>query len=160
MGRILAIDYGTKRVGVAETDDLKIIASPLETVHSTKIVAFILDYSKKHELEAVVIGEPKTLDNLETDSTKVINEFVVHLGRKLPGVSIERVDERFTSKFMGSSKQVCRHLFPSMFPSFKQSGFKQFFKDSTGSLGANKNSKCKKERICKNNTVCDPETHI
>jgi len=97
MGRILAIDYGTKRVGVAETDDLQIVASPLDTIHSTKVVAFILDYAAKHELDAVVIGEPKTLMNEETDSTKVINEFVVHLGRKLPGVQIERVDERFTS---------------------------------------------------------------
>lgn len=98
MGRILAIDYGTKRVGIAETDDLQIIASPLDTVHSTKVVAFIIDYANQYELEAVVIGEPKTLKNEETDSTKVINEFVVHLGRKLPGVAIERVDERFTSK--------------------------------------------------------------
>ncbi|MFT6747706.1 MAG: putative Holliday junction resolvase [Glaciecola sp.] len=98
MGRILAIDYGTKRVGVAETDDLQIIASPLDTIHSTKIVAFILEYAKNHELEAVVIGEPKTLKNEETDSSKVINEFAVHIGRKLPGVQIDRVDERFTSK--------------------------------------------------------------
>jgi putative Holliday junction resolvase len=98
MGRILAIDYGTKRVGIAETDDLQIIASPLDTVHSTKVVAFIIDYATKHLLETVVIGEPKTLRNEETDSTKVINEFVVHLGRKLPGVAIARMDERFTSK--------------------------------------------------------------
>lgn len=98
MGRILAIDYGTKRVGVAETDDLQIIASPLDTLHSSKIVQWIIDYAKKYELEAVVIGEPKTLSNEETDSSKVINEFVVHIGRKLPGVLIERVDERFTSK--------------------------------------------------------------
>ncbi|MFT6716387.1 MAG: putative Holliday junction resolvase [Saprospiraceae bacterium] len=98
MGRILAIDYGTKRVGIAETDDLQIIASPLDTIHSTKVVAFILDYASRYELEAVVIGEPRTLRNEETDSSKVINEFAVHIGRKLPGVQIDRVDERFTSK--------------------------------------------------------------
>ncbi len=98
MGRILAIDYGTKRVGVAETDELQIIASPLDTIHSSKIVAFILDYAARCSLEIVVIGEPKTLKNEETDSSKVINEFAVHLGRKLPHVIIERVDERFTSR--------------------------------------------------------------
>jgi len=98
MGRILAIDYGTKRVGVAETDDFQIIASPVDTIHSSKIVKWIVNYAKKHELDVVVVGEPKTLSNEETDSSKVINEFAVHIGRKLPGVRIERVDERFTSK--------------------------------------------------------------
>ena len=63
MGRILGIDYGSKRVGVAETDDLKIIASPLITVHSKDIFSFLLDYSQKYELEAIVVGEPKSLKN-------------------------------------------------------------------------------------------------
>lgn len=119
MGRILAIDYGTKRVGIAETDDLQIIASPLDTIHSTKVVAFIVDYAKDHKVDVVVIGEPKTLGNEDTDATKVINEFVVHLGRKLPGVTIERVDERFTSKLakqaismsgLGKKKRASKEL--------------------------------------------------
>lgn len=97
MGRIVAIDYGSKRVGVAETDDLKIIASPLTTVHSTEIVQFLLHYHAKYTIETIVVGEPKKLNNTPTDSTKMIDEFATHIGRKLKGVPVARVDERFTS---------------------------------------------------------------
>lgn len=98
MGRILAIDYGTKRVGVAATDELQIIASPLDTVHSSQIVQFLTDYMAKNAVDLIVIGEPKRLNNEATDSTKLINEFVVHITRKFPFVKIDRMDERFTSK--------------------------------------------------------------
>lgn len=98
MPRILALDYGSKRVGVAETDDLKMIASPLTTVHAKDLMSFLQNYLIKYEVEAIVVGEPKRLDGGVTHSTKMINEFTVHLGRKFPGLTIHRVDERFTSK--------------------------------------------------------------
>ena len=103
MGRLLALDYGTKRVGVAETDDLQIIASPLTTVHSTEVITFIADYITKHPVDSIVIGDPKKLNNEPTDTTKLINEFVVHLSRKFPDVKLFRVDERFTSKMAAQS---------------------------------------------------------
>lgn len=103
MGRLLGLDYGTKRVGVAETDDLQIIASPLTTIHISNIIDFILEYQKKYNLEAVIIGEPKNLDTSLTHSTKKVQEFVTHLKRKIPNLNIELVDERFTSKIAANS---------------------------------------------------------
>lgn len=97
MARIIAIDYGTKRVGIAETDDLKIIASPLTTIHSNEVLDFLLQYHNKYTLEGIVIGEPKSLDNTDTDSTRLINDFAIHIGRKFPEIPVHRVDERFTS---------------------------------------------------------------
>lgn len=97
MGRILAIDYGTKRVGIAVTDECCIIASPLTTVHSKDLIQFLLDYTMKNVVDVIVVGEPRTLRDEPTDSTKVIDEFSVHLGRKIPHVKVERMDERFTS---------------------------------------------------------------
>ena len=98
MGRLLGIDYGTKRVGVAETDDLKIIASPLTTIHSSEIVQFIIDYAQKHDLEAVVLGEPKNLDTSATHSTKQVQQFASHLRKKIAPIEVILEDERFTSK--------------------------------------------------------------
>ena len=103
MGRLIGLDYGTKRVGVAETDDLQIIASPLTTIHISDIINFILEYQKKHDLEAVIIGEPKNLDTSATNSTKKVQEFVTHLKRKIPNLKVELVDERFTSKMAARS---------------------------------------------------------
>ena len=103
MGRLLGLDYGTKRVGVAETDDLQIIASPLTTIHISNIIDFILEYQKKYNLEAVIIGVPKNLDTSLTHSTKKVQEFVTHLKRKIPNLNIELVDERFTSKIAANS---------------------------------------------------------
>ncbi len=97
MARILAIDYGTKRVGVAVTDELQIIASGLTTVHSSEIVTFLKSYLEKEKVETIVVGEPKNLRNEETDSTFEIEKFVTHLSRTFPTVKIDRVDERFTS---------------------------------------------------------------
>lgn len=98
MGRILGIDYGSKRVGIAETDDLKIIASPLTTVHSKDVIEFITDYSKKHELELLVIGLPANLNAQDTHGTNLVNSFVNLLKKKLPHIPISLEDERFTSK--------------------------------------------------------------
>mgnify|MGYP001376716558 FL=1 len=98
MGRIIGLDYGTKRVGIAETDDLKIIASPLITVHSKDLIQFIKDYIIKYDVESVVIGYPKNLDATDTDATKLVNDFVKHLKKKIPALNIIMEDERFTSK--------------------------------------------------------------
>jgi putative Holliday junction resolvase len=97
MGRILAIDYGSKRVGLAVTDSLRIIASGLTTIHSKDIIQFLEDYFKKETVDIIVVGEPKTLANEKSDSARFIEPFVTHLKRKFPDKKIERFDERFTS---------------------------------------------------------------
>jgi putative holliday junction resolvase len=97
MPRILAIDYGSKRVGLAVTDPLQIIATGLTTVHSKDVIAFIEDYLKKEPVECIVVGEPKTLMNEASDSARFIEPFVKHLRKKFPAMKIERYDERFTS---------------------------------------------------------------
>lgn len=97
MPRIIAIDYGSKRVGLAVTDPLKMIANGLTTVHSKDVIKFLEDYLKKEEVECIVVGEPKTLRNEPSDSARFIEPFVKHLKNKFPGMKIERYDERFTS---------------------------------------------------------------
>lgn len=97
MPRIIAIDYGSKRVGLAVTDPLKILANGLITVHSKDVIKFLEDYLKKEEVECIVVGEPKTLRNEPSDSARFIEPFVKHLKNKFPGMKIERYDERFTS---------------------------------------------------------------
>ncbi|MDP1800612.1 MAG: Holliday junction resolvase RuvX [Bacteroidota bacterium] len=97
MGRILAIDYGSKRVGLAVTDSLRLIASGLTSIHSKDLVKFLDDYLKKETVDIIVVGEPKTLQNNKSDSARFIEPFVVHLKKKFPDVKIERYDERFTS---------------------------------------------------------------
>ncbi len=98
MARIIAIDYGSKRVGIAVTDELQIIASGLTTVHSTEVIAFLEDYFSKNEVECIVVGEAKDMKNNPSESAKVIEPFVKHLSRKFPKKVIARIDERFTSK--------------------------------------------------------------
>lgn len=97
MPRILAIDYGSKRVGIAVTDPLQMIASGLTTVHSKDVIAFLEDYLKKEKVECIVVGEPKTLMNEASASARFIEPFVKHLRKKFQDVKIERYDERFTS---------------------------------------------------------------
>ena len=97
MPRIIAIDYGSKRVGLAVTDPLQILANGLTTVHSKDVIKFLEDYLKKEEVECIVVGEPKTLRNEPSDSARFIEPFVKHLRNKFPGMKIERYDERFTS---------------------------------------------------------------
>lgn len=98
MARVLAIDYGQKRVGVAVTDDLQIIASGLTTVHVKDIIAFLEDYLSKYEVETIVVGLAMDLKNQPAQSARFIEPFVKHITKKFPQVKIERVDERFTSK--------------------------------------------------------------
>ena len=98
MGKIIAIDYGTRRVGLAATDDLKIIASGLTTVHSKDVIEYLKDYISKNDVESIVVGDPKNLDNTPSQSAETINNFVKHLERTFKTIPIKRMDERFTSK--------------------------------------------------------------
>lgn len=98
MSRILAIDYGTKRVGIAVTDENRIIASGLTTVHSNDVIEFLKNYIIKNPVEIIVLGDPKNLDNTPSQSAEGINNFARHLQKVFPSIKLERLDERFTSK--------------------------------------------------------------
>lgn len=98
MARILAIDYGVKRVGIAVSDELQIIASGLITVAEGELIAFLKDYIAKESVGTLVVGEPKHLDNRPADIEKNILKLVNKLTAQFPEIPIHRVDERFTSK--------------------------------------------------------------
>jgi putative holliday junction resolvase len=98
MGRILAIDYGTKRIGLAITDPLQIFASPLNTVSPNEFDSFITDYLKSEEVDVFVIGYPVQMNNKPSESVNYINPFIKKLKNKFPEKTIHLVDERFTSK--------------------------------------------------------------
>lgn len=97
MGRIVAIDYGSKRVGIAVTDPLKIIATALDTIHSKDIIAFLKEYDKKEGIESFVLGLPKKLDNTDTNNTLQVKIFEKSLRKTFPDKRIHLIDERFTS---------------------------------------------------------------
>jgi putative Holliday junction resolvase len=103
MGRIIGIDYGTKRVGVAVTDALQIIATALDTVHSKDIIAFLQNYHKEEEIEAFVLGIPKKLDNSDTNNTIHVQNFKKQLQKVFPEKKIFEIDERFTSSIAQQS---------------------------------------------------------
>ncbi len=98
MGRILSIDYGQKRVGLAVTDEMKIIATALTTVHVKDIWTYLADYLRKEDVECIVVGEPRDLMNRPSDSARFIEPFVKKLAKTYPKMVIKRFDERFTSK--------------------------------------------------------------
>ena len=98
MGRILAIDYGLKRTGIAVTDELQIIASGLTTVSTNDLISFLKDYIKKEKIELFLIGEPKQMNNSPSESEAFIIPFIKKLENVFPNIPIKRVDERFTSK--------------------------------------------------------------
>lgn len=98
MGRILAIDYGTKRTGIAVTDPLKIIANGLTTVDTKELLTFLDKYFKDQQVECVVVGEPKTIMNIDSAIAPKINEFLKKFKEKFPDMKVVRMDERFTSK--------------------------------------------------------------
>ena len=97
MPRILAIDYGTKRVGLAVTDPFKIIASALDTVHAKDVIEYLKKYTLTEEVDCFVVGLPKRLDGTDSQSAVHVNAFVNALGKNFPDTKIVRVDERFTS---------------------------------------------------------------
>ncbi len=98
MGRIIAIDYGRKRVGIAVTDEQKIIATPLTTVHSKDIIEFLQDYISKENVECIIVGEPKQMDYTASEAEKFIKPFFNRIKKLFPALIVERYDERFTSK--------------------------------------------------------------
>lgn len=97
MSRIIAIDYGRKRCGVAVTDPLQIIANGLPTVPTHKLMGFLKDYCLKEDVEMVIIGEPRQMDGSPSESARYIEPFIKHLSREMPTMKILRRDERFTS---------------------------------------------------------------
>ena len=98
MGRIVGIDYGSKRVGLAATDPLQIIASPLETVHSKEVISYLKTYQERESIDTFVIGMPKNLNNESTDATGLVLTFIKQMEKNFPGKEIVTQDERFTSK--------------------------------------------------------------
>lgn len=97
MGRILAIDYGKKRTGIAVTDPLRIIATPLDTVPTTGLEAFLVAYTKREPVDEFVVGMPKTLMNEDSEIAPLVRRFVEKLRLAFPDKPIHLADERFTS---------------------------------------------------------------
>ena len=98
LARILAIDFGKKRTGIAVTDELQIIASGLTTVNTEELIPFLKNYIKKENVELFVVGKPKQLDNTDSESEILILPFLKKLTKEIPAIPINRIDERFTSK--------------------------------------------------------------
>ena len=98
MARLLAIDFGTKRTGIAITDEMQIIASGLTTVSTKDLISFLKDYFAKEDVELIIIGEPKQKDGTHSDVEVCIKNFILKLVKAFPTLRIERMDERFTSK--------------------------------------------------------------
>ena len=97
MSRILAIDYGKKRTGIAVTDPMQIIANGLTTVPTHTLMDFLMNYVQKEQVERIIIGHPKQMNNEASENMKNIEPFVRSLKKKLPDMPVEYVDERFTS---------------------------------------------------------------
>jgi putative Holliday junction resolvase len=98
MPRILCIDYGKKRTGIAVTDPLKIIATALTTVETSSLIQFLKKYLTEEQVELVLIGEPKNLDDSDTHATPLVNQFIQKFKKEFPLTKIEKVDERYSSK--------------------------------------------------------------
>lgn len=98
MARILAIDYGAKRTGLAVTDPLQIIATALTTIETRNFVSFLKDYFAKEQVEKMIIGMPLNLDDSPTHGTPLVQQAIKTLQKHFPHIPVETVDERFTSK--------------------------------------------------------------
>ncbi len=98
MARILALDYGTKRTGIAVTDELQLIASGLTTVNTRELMIFLEKYFREENVEKMLVGEPKQKDDAPSESEVYIAEFLKEFNEKFPEMPVERVDERYTSK--------------------------------------------------------------
>ncbi|MEZ4795898.1 MAG: Holliday junction resolvase RuvX [Flavobacteriaceae bacterium] len=98
MGRVLAIDYGKVRTGIAVTDELQLIASGLTTVFTKELLSFLVSYVEVENVEAFVVGQPKQMNNEPSESEVLIEGFLNRLRKKIPNIPVFRVDERFTSK--------------------------------------------------------------
>ena len=98
MPRILAIDYGGKRTGLAVTDPLKIIATGLETIESRDLIAWLKNYLSREEVELIIIGLPKNWDESDTHATPLVEVAIKKIQKEFPSMAIKTVDERYTSK--------------------------------------------------------------
>ena len=103
MARILSIDYGLKRTGIAVTDPLKIIATGLTTVASKELITYLKDYFSREEVELIIIGEPKNWDDTDTHATPLVEKFIKDLQKNFPAMPVIKVDERYTSKMAKDS---------------------------------------------------------
>ncbi len=98
LGRIIALDYGKVRTGIAVTDTLKLIASGLTTVSTSKLFDFLSEYLQKEEIDTLVVGEPRQMQDKPSESESYIAKFLNEFKKRYPGIKVERQDERFTSK--------------------------------------------------------------
>ena len=98
MPRIISIDYGAKRTGIAVTDPLQIIATGLTTVESKQLIPFLKDYFAREVVELIIIGEPKNWDDTDTHATALVEKIIMQLEKNFPKIPIKKVDERYTSK--------------------------------------------------------------
>ena len=98
MSRIIAIDYGLKRTGLAVTDPLQIIATGLTTLHSKELIPFLKDYFTKEAVEMIIIGWPTNWDNTDTHATPLVEKCIKDLQKNFPAIPFKKVDERYTSK--------------------------------------------------------------
>lgn len=103
MGRIIAIDYGQKRVGVAVTDELKLIATGLTVLNPNELISFLKTYVLQNNVEAIVVGEPRQMNNTASESSRFIDPFLKNLKKTFPDIPIHRMDERFTSRLAQSA---------------------------------------------------------
>lgn len=101
--RVMAFDYGTKRIGIAVTDPMQIIATALDTVHPNQIVEYLKKYFQTEQVERFVVGEPKQMDNTPSQSAIHVKGFVNLLKKNFPQVPVEMLDERFTSKMASAA---------------------------------------------------------
>jgi putative holliday junction resolvase len=116
MARILCIDYGLKRTGLAVTDPLQIIATGLMTIESPKLIPFLKDYFQKETVELILVGEPKNWDESDTHATPLVQVLIKRLQKEFPSIPLQTIDERYTSKLakqsmldMGLSKKQRRN---------------------------------------------------
>ena len=105
MARILALDYGEKRTGIAVTDELQLIASGLTTVPTVNLLSFLKIYIEREAPELIIVGEPKRFNGEHSEVEKPIRKFIETLREEIPGVPVKRVDERFTSKIAAQAMQ-------------------------------------------------------
>lgn len=98
MGRIIAIDYGRKRTGIATTDVLQMFATALQTVPSHQVIGFLKEYSSRENVDCFVVGEPRQMNNEPSESVIYIAPFIKQLKKEFPAIPVERMDERFTSR--------------------------------------------------------------
>ncbi|MEL6539614.1 MAG: Holliday junction resolvase RuvX [Bacteroidota bacterium] len=103
MGRIIALDYGKKRIGIAVTDSLQLIATPLTTVHTPEVLHFLQQYTQKEIVESLVVGLPRNLNGTPSAMTEVVAKFVKMLAKNFPQQHIFEYDERYSSKIAQAS---------------------------------------------------------